>query len=75
MPAITLTQAQTRLQQYLDAEAAVLTGQRYEIGGRMLQRADLGEIRKGIEHWERKVNELTQAASGRRRSVTLRPLF
>ena len=48
MAGITLTQAQTQLAAYLAAETTVLTGQRYEIDGRMLQRADLAQIRDGI---------------------------
>ena len=41
MAGITLTQAQAQLDAYLAAETAVLTGQKYEIAGRVLERADL----------------------------------
>jgi predicted nucleic acid-binding protein len=49
MPGITLAQAQTQLDAYLAAETAVLAGQKYEIAGRVLQRADLAQIQAGIE--------------------------
>jgi hypothetical protein len=73
MSGITLAAAQARLQLYLDAEAAVLAGQRYEIAGRMLQRADLAEIRKGIEHWNAQVSTLSARSSGRGRVAIPRP--
>ena len=37
-----------RLQNYLDAEAAVLRGQEYQLGSRRLRRADLSSIRQAI---------------------------
>ncbi len=75
MAGITLTDAQTRLNQYMAAEEAVLTGQEYEIAGRRLKRADITSIREGIDYWQRKVDELTAKAAGRRRSIIPRPLF
>ncbi len=39
----------TRLQMYLEAERAVLSGQSYQIGNRQLTRANLSEIRKAID--------------------------
>lgn len=71
MPGITLAQAQTQLTAYLAAETAVLTGQRYEIAGRMLQRADLAQIRDGITAWDARVKALSVAATGRSRSRTV----
>jgi hypothetical protein len=73
--AITLEQARAHLSAYLAAELAVLQGQRYEIAGRMLQRADLAEIRLGIGAWTTKVNELSGRASGRSRVRVLSPRF
>ena len=73
---ITLQIAQQRLTQYLDAEAAVLGGQEYRIADRSLKRADLAEIRKGIEYWRDKVENLSiGSASGSRRSIVPRPLW
>lgn len=71
MSGITLAQAQTQLSAYLAAETAVLTGQKYEIAGRMLQRADLAAIRDGIATWDARVKTLSAAASGRSRSRTV----
>ncbi len=73
---ITLQIAQQRLTQYLDAEAAVLGGQEYRIADRSLKRADLAEIRKGIEYWSDKVENLSiGTASGSRRCIVPRPLW
>lgn len=76
--AITLEQAQAQLQRYIDAETAVLAGQRYEIeagngGRRSLTLANLGEIQRGIEIWSARVENATAASTGRRRSVTMAP--
>lgn len=71
MAGITLAQAQAQLAAYLAAETAVLSGQRYEIAGRMLQRANLAEIRAGIDTWNQRVATLTRSASGRSRARTV----
>lgn len=77
MVGITAEQAQEHLQQYLDAEKAVLKGQTVEMdsGGirRRLTLANLGEIQRGIELWQRRVDEATAQAVSRRRSVTMSP--
>lgn len=44
-----------RLEMWLDAEAAITTGQRYQIDDRSLTRADLYDVRKQIEFWEGKL--------------------
>ena len=70
MSGITLAQAQAQLNQYLAAETAVLGGQKYEIAGRSLQRANLAEIQKGVELWNSRVQILSaRAAGGSRRAV------
>ncbi len=73
MSGITLTQAQTQLDAYLAAETAVLSGQRYEIAGRMLMRANLGEIQQGIKFWNERVQQLTLTSQGRSRSRIVSP--
>lgn len=60
MAAWTLSFAKERLQDYLDAEKKVLDGQAYSIAGRMMTRADLAEIRKGIRDWKLEVQRLEQ---------------
>ncbi len=71
MAGITLTVAQARLDQYLAAELAVLSGQEYEIAGRRLRRADLREIRDGIQQWDQRVKSLART----RRAIVPRPSF
>ncbi len=73
MAGITLEQAQTQLDKYLMAETKVLSGQAYEFSGRSLTRANLKEITKGIEIWDRRVKELSAKSSGRGRAVTVSP--
>ena len=75
MAGIDLATATARLQLYLDAEAAILAKQEYQIGTRKLKHADLAEVRAGVAQWDRKVKELTMRAGGRGRSLTLRPRF
>ena len=71
MAGITLTQAQTQLNAYLAAETAVLSGQKYEIAGRMLQRAHLIEIQAGITLWDNRVKRLSSMQAGRSRARTV----
>ncbi len=73
MAGITLEQAQAQLDKYLTAETKVLSGQAYELAGRSLTRANLKEITKGIEIWDRRVKELSASASGRGRSRIISP--
>lgn len=60
---ITLEQAKTHLKAWLDAELAVSTAQSYTIGSRTLTRANISEIRKQIEYWQNKYDELTIKAN------------
>lgn len=46
-----------RLALWLEAEAAIATGQRYQIEGRSLTRADLYDVRKELEYWAGKLAE------------------
>lgn len=73
MAGITLAQAQTNLDAWLAASAAVATNQSYRIvtpGGvdRQLTRANAAEIRQMIEFWEAKVQSLSRTR-GRTRYV------
>ena len=71
MSGITLTQAQTQLNAYLAAETAILSGQKYEIAGRMLMRANLAEVQSGITIWNNRVAMLSSRATGRSRARTV----
>lgn len=48
---------QEKLNTWLAAEEAIATGQRYQIGTRMLTRADLKEVREEMEYWAGKLAE------------------
>ncbi len=48
---------QQKLNTWLAAEEAIATGQRYQIGTRMLTRADLKEVREEMEYWAGKLAE------------------
>jgi len=43
---------------WIEAEKAVMTGQEYRIGTRMLKRADLSEIRQSIKYWKDEIAAL-----------------
>lgn len=46
-----------KLKVWMDAEEAIATGQRYQIGTRMLTRADLEAVRKEMEYWAARLAE------------------
>lgn len=46
-----------KLNTWLAAEEAVATGQSYQIGTRMLTRADLKQVREQMEYWAGKLAE------------------
>lgn len=66
---------QERLNMWLDAETKVATGQKYQIGTRMLTRADLKEIRSEMEYWAGKLAEAEaeEKAGGRNRLYRFTP--
>ncbi|MBL4835747.1 MAG: hypothetical protein JKY26_17490 [Pseudomonas sp.] len=67
--AITLEQAQSQLQNWLDASTKVSQKQSYRIGTRQLEYADAAEIMKMIDYWQGQVDRL---ASGTPRGIVLR---
>lgn len=75
MSGLTLEQAQERLADYYAAEAAILKGQRYQLGDRSVQRADLVAVQQGITTWEARVKVLTLSAQGRGRVAVPSPRF
>lgn len=46
-----------KLNTWLVAEEAIATGQSYQIGTRMLTRADLKQVREQLEYWGGKLAE------------------
>lgn len=61
---------QKKLSTWLAAEEAVATGQSYQIGSRMLTRADLKQIRSEMEYWAEKLTqaEAEEKTGGRNRA-------
>lgn len=75
MAAISLETAKKHLEMWLEAESRVAINQAYTISGKSFTRANLGEIRKQIEYWENKVEELQNIAKrkGRNRIYRIVP--
>jgi hypothetical protein len=67
MSAITLVQAQAKLQVWMDADDALALGQSYqiEISGtrRSLTRADAAMVQERLNYWQRMVNRLARTGS------------
>lgn len=62
----------TRLQQYIDCEASILSGaQEYSIGSRRLTRANLKEISDMIRYLEKEVSNEESMVNGRSRNKVL----
>lgn len=60
--------AQRHLEMWLEAEAAVSTGQSYQIEQMQLTRASLKQIRESIIFWENKVAEAEREERNRGRN-------
>lgn len=73
MAGITLTEAESKLTLWLAAEEACAANQSYKIGDRELTRADLEEIGKRVEYWDKKAKELAAASEGRARTRYIVP--
>ncbi len=60
---------QEKLNTWIAAEEAIATGQSYQIGSRMLTRADLKQVREEMEYWAGKLAEAEneEKAGGRNR--------
>lgn len=61
-----------RLEIWLEAEAAIASGQSYMIDNRRLERANLAQVREQIKFWQNELTKAEAAASGRRRRRTMR---
>ena len=66
-----------KLNTWLAAEESVATGQSYQIGTRMLTRADLKQIREELEYWAQKLSEAAafSSAAGATACTTLLPVM
>jgi len=72
MAGISMQTAREHLELWLEAEAAVATSQSYQIGGRMLTRANLREIRNEIVFWQNQVARLENMEGRRGRNRVTR---
>lgn len=70
--AFTVTECRERLQIWLDAEAAIASGQSYSIDNRRLERANLAQVREQIKFWRNELSKAEAASSGRGRRRTMR---
>ncbi len=73
MAGITLEQAEAKLAEYLAAETKVLKGQKVEIDGESLTRANLEQIQAGISAWDARVKQLAGRSGGFGRVRTVQP--
>lgn len=73
MAGITLDQAQAKLDLYLAAQEKIIKGQKVEIDGEALTRANFADVERAIQFWDTKVKSLSAAAAGRRRVVSASP--
>lgn len=70
-----LETAKKHHKEWLKAEMELTTAQSYTIGTRTLTRANLAEIRKQIEFWENKIEQLKnkEKRNGRNRIMRVVP--
>lgn len=66
-----LTLLQTRLRRYLEAEAAILRGEEYQLDARRLRRPDLGKVRQAISDLEAEIDMLERRGGRVKRVVFL----
>lgn len=71
MAGITLAQAEAKLTLYLSALDKIILGQKVEIDGQSLTRANLDDVERAINSWDQRVKQLSAAVSGRGRSRTV----
>ena len=72
--ATALESAQTRLDAYIQAELAVLSGgQEGRVAGRQWKKADLPEIRAAIKDLQSEIDDLKSQSSGQSRLYTAVP--
>lgn len=66
---------QRKLETWLAAEESIATGQSYQMGNRMLTRADLKQVRNEMEYWAGKLAEAEaeETGGGRNRAYRFVP--
>lgn len=69
--AFTVQEVRERLKMWLDAEAAIASGQSYSIDNRRIERANLAQVREQIKFWQKELVKAEAIANGRgKRRVT-----
>ena len=63
------------LDQWLEADLAVATGQSYQIGSRVLTRADAKEITGKIKYWSARLEEAQSAETRRGRNRVYQAVY
>lgn len=63
------------LDQWLEADLAVATGQSYQIGSRVLTRADAKEITEKIKYWSARLDEAESAEKRRGRNRVYQAVY
>lgn len=71
MSGITLAQAEAKLALYLSALDKIILGQKVEIDGQAITRANQADVERAIDSWDRRVKTLSSSALGRGRSRTV----
>ena len=74
MAGISLAQAEAKLTLYLAAIDKILIGQKVEIDGQAITRANLADVERAVSFWDARVKQLSAAASGRGRMRTVAPI-
>lgn len=75
MAAWTLEEAQTKLQQWLDADSSVAKQKSVTIGDRTITHENASEIRKNISFWRNEVELIERAALGKSPFQNIRTRF
>lgn len=65
---ITLEMAQKHLEEWMEAELEITTHQSYRLGNETLTMADLDAVRRNIDYWNAKVEELLRKQNSTRRN-------
>lgn len=71
--AITLAVAESNLDLWVQASAALATSASYRIGSRELTRADAKEVREMITYWQNMVEQLQNSTRGSGRVIRVVP--
>lgn len=73
MAGITIAQAEAKLALYLSALDKIILGQKVEIDGQALTRANLADVESAINSWDQRVKQLSNSAAGRGRARVIFP--